>query len=98
MDKMTSLSVANAKKLTGAEGNARQANQPPRRRALAMKAQGPSRRIANQGSVPHSSYRMTGIFFYMENFAVGGLGAARWKIVKDSDSTFNIVFSILGDK
>ena len=35
---------------------------------------------------------------YMENFAVGGLGAARWEIVKDSDSTFNIVFSILGDK
>ena len=35
---------------------------------------------------------------YMENFAVGGIGAARWEIVKDSDSTFNIVFSILGDK
>ena len=35
---------------------------------------------------------------YMEKFAEGGVGAARWEIVKNSNSTFNLVISILGDK
>jgi hypothetical protein len=35
---------------------------------------------------------------YMEKFARGGLGPARWSDVKGADSTFNIVMNILGDK
>ncbi len=35
---------------------------------------------------------------YMEKFAKGGAGPASWEIVKNSDSTFHLVFSILGDK
>lgn len=35
---------------------------------------------------------------YMEKFARGGLGPARWLDVKGADSTFNIVMNILGDK